>query len=46
MTRLDTGVNPDLQDYSDASWVIPRAANLPSLMRKVLKAAKAHIPSD
>jgi A/G-specific adenine glycosylase len=46
VTRLDAGVKPDLPDYSDASWVIPRAANLPSLMRKVLKAAKAHIPSD
>lgn len=46
VTRLDMGVNPDLQDYSDASWATPRAADLPSLMRKVLKAAKAHIPSD
>ncbi|MGB2294247.1 MAG: A/G-specific adenine glycosylase [Candidatus Puniceispirillum sp.] len=46
VTRLDAGVNPDLPDYSDASWAIPRAADLPSLMRKVLKAAKAHIPSD
>ena len=46
VTRLDAGVSPDLPDYSDASWAIPRAADLPSLMRKVLKAAKAHIPSD
>ena len=38
VTRLDAGERPDLAGDSDASWIIPRAADLPSLMRKVLKA--------
>ncbi|MDB2391347.1 A/G-specific adenine glycosylase [Alphaproteobacteria bacterium] len=40
MTRLETGVYPDMPDDSKASWITPRAADLPSLMRKVLKAAQ------
>ena len=38
VTRLDAGERPDLAGDSDASWIIPHAADLPSLMRKVLKA--------
>lgn len=44
VTRLDTGISPDLPDGIDANWVTPRAADLPSLMRKVLKAVQPHYP--
>ncbi|MBT6416775.1 A/G-specific adenine glycosylase [Candidatus Puniceispirillum sp.] len=44
VTRLDAGVYPDVPDYSGANWVTPRAADLPSLMRKVLKAVQANRP--
>jgi A/G-specific adenine glycosylase len=40
VTRLDAGERPELQGdgVGEASWIIPLAADLPSLMRKVLKA--------
>ena len=44
VTRLDAGVDPDLPDGINASWVTPRTADLPSLMRKVLKAVQPHRP--
>lgn len=46
VTHLDTDARLELVDDVEARWFIPRAADLPSLMRKVLKAAQNSVPGD
>ena len=44
VTCFDKGVDSDLPKVGGANWITPRAADLPSLMRKVLKAVKPYRP--